>query len=125
MQFLGNVYYRFYRLLLLAGEEDIPRYNAVLLMSLPSMLNVITIAILLGNITDTLILINLPKVYLLMTGFVVIAVNSYFIFGKKRYLAIEERYRGEQKSEKLKNTLKAITYIVGSVLLFVFALLTN
>ncbi len=121
ISFIDNLYYRFYRFITSLGEESIPRYNAVLLLSILTILNFITIVVLLMIVTDRIIIVNLPRLYLFVIGLIIIAINSYIVFGNKRYLDIEERYRNEDKSARTRNNLKAIVYVVLTILFLILS----
>ncbi len=117
LSFIHNLYYRFYKFIISVGEKTIPRYNAVLLLSILSILNFITGIVLAIILTKKIIIVDLPKFYLFIIGLVIIGINSYIVFGNKRYLAIEEKYKNEDRQAKAKNNLKAVVYVVLTVLL--------
>ncbi len=91
LSFIENVYYRFYRLSIYLGEESIHRYNAVLIMSILSILNFVTILMILMVITRVIIIVDLPRIYLLVIGLAIIGINSYIVFHNKNYIKIEKR----------------------------------
>lgn len=115
LHFIDNLYYRFYKFIIALGEESIPRYNAVLLLSILTILNFITAIVFVMLITRTIVIVNLPKGYLFILGLLIIAMNSYRIFGKNRYKVIEESYRVESKKDRTKNNLIAILYVVLTI----------
>ncbi len=121
-RFIDNLYYRFYRLIISFGEKSIPRYNAVLLMSIFSILNFITVLVIAIIVTEKIIIVNLPKGYLFGIGLLIIALNSYLIFSKKRYLEIERRFEKEEGKARVKNNLTAIAYILLTILFLVLSL---
>jgi len=121
MSFIDNIYYRFYRLLISIGEEDTPRYNAVLIISMLFMLNFLTLTIIVGCMVDKIIIVN-SKIYLLAIGLIIIGLTSYIIFRRKHYLHIENRYMGESKREKMANNLKVVVYTLSSILIFILSL---
>lgn len=122
IRFLENLYYRFYSLIKYLGQEDIPRYNAVLLVSIFAILNFITGVILLMIITNKIFIVSGSKTNLLFIGLLIIAINSYFVFGKKRYLEIEARYSNESKASKLKKIMTVLIYTAISITLFILSL---
>lgn len=122
MRAINNLYYRFYRLLISIGEAATPRYNAVLLLSIFAILNFITVAVLASIILNRIVIVGLPKIYLFLIGLLIIAVNSYLVFWKKKYLEIEQRYINESKGERRANTLVAGIYIVVTIAAFVLCL---
>lgn len=123
LKFIDNLYYRFYRFITYLGEETIPRYNAVLLMSILAILNFITVVVILMIVSRRIIIVDLPKAYLFVIGLVIIAMNSYIVFAKKRYLDIERRYEKEDRKLRIKNNLKAVSYVIMTILLFICSLL--
>ena len=122
LTFIDNLYYRFYRFITNLGEESIPRYNAVLLLSILSILNFITVVVLVMIVTRKIIIVNLPKGYLFIIGLLIVALNSYRVFGNNRYKNIEDRFKNESKGARTRNNLLAVTYIVLTILLFVVSL---
>lgn len=122
MKIIDNIYYRIYRLLMSIGEKDTPRYNAVLIFSILTILNFVTLIMVIGIITKKIIIIDLPKGYLFAIGLLIIAVNSYLILGRKHYLDIEARYKNEDKTTRRKNNLKAVLYVVLTILFLVLSL---
>lgn len=119
---LENLYYQFYRLVKFLGEDDMPRYNAVLLLSICTILNFISGVALAMIATRKIILVGGPKVYLFLIGLLIILLNSYFVFGKKRYVKIEAKFSGYSKGQKLINKLVALFYIVLTVVLLYLSL---
>lgn len=120
--FYFNIYYRFYDFIRSIGEDGIPRYNAVLLMSIFSILNVMTFIGFLGIVFQRIIIVDWPKVYLFLLGLAVIGVNCYFIFGGKRYLVIEQRYANEGRASKMRNKLYVVLYILVTIGLLIVEL---
>lgn len=121
--FIDNLYYRFYRFISSLSEESIPRYNAVLLMSILSILNFFSIVSLLMIITNKIFIVNLPGPYLFAIGLLIIVANAYRVFGGKRYLTIEEKYEKESRKSKTINSLIAITYVILTILFQVLTLM--
>ncbi len=122
LNFIYNLYYRFYRFLIYLGQETTPRYNAVLLLSILTILNFISFAILLILTTKRMLILDLNKMYLFLIGLVIIGINSYVVFGKKRYLEIERTFGQENKSMRVRNNYKAIGYVILTVIIFIFSL---
>lgn len=119
---LKNLYYRFYKLLKYWGHEDTPRYNAVLLLSIFMSLNFITGVAVLMIITNRILIVDGPRIWLFIIGMLIIAINSYIVFGKKRYLEIEAGYANESETNKLKNNLIVLLYIALSITLLILSL---
>jgi hypothetical protein len=122
LRIIYNLYYRFYLLLISIGEEDIPRYNAVLLLSMVNMLNLISLSMLVDRAINRMTLIALPKVYLFIAGLLVIAAHSYLIFGNKRYKQIELRYLNENTVQRKGGIIASIAYIIATIALFALCL---
>ncbi|MCG2613446.1 hypothetical protein LZZ85_04105 [Terrimonas sp. NA20] len=120
--FIDNLYYRFYRFVKALGDESIPRYNAVLLLSIFTMFNFIIAVIFLMIITGKIIVVDLPKAYLFAIGLLIIAINSYRVFRKDRYKIIEERFGNDTRNTSIKNNLLAVVYIILTILCFVVSL---
>lgn len=116
------MYYRFYKLLKYWGHEDTPRYNAVLLLSIFMSLNFITGVAVLMIITNRILIVDGPRIWLFIIGMLIIAINSYIVFGKKRYLEIEAGYANESETNKLKNNLIVLLYIALSITLLILSL---
>ena len=119
---LKNLYYRFYRLLKYLGHEDTPRYNAVLLLSIFTSLNFITAVVILMILTKRILIVDGPRIWLFIIGLLIITINSYIVFGKKRYLEIEAGYAYERKSSRVVNNLIALLYVVLTILLLYLSL---
>lgn len=120
--FIDNLYYRFYRFITALGENSIPRYNAVLLLSILLILNFITSVVLIMIVTRKIIIVDLPKGYLFIIGLLIIALNSYRVFGKNRYKNIEDRFKNEGKGARIRSNLLAVVYIVLTILFLVVSL---
>jgi preprotein translocase subunit SecG len=73
-------------------------------------------------VTRKIIIVNLPKGYLFIIGLLIVALNSYRVFGNNRYKNIEDRFKNESKGARVRNNLLAVTYIVLTILLFVISL---
>lgn len=123
LHFIDNLYYRFYKLIMALGEGTIPRYNAVLLLSILTILNFITAIVFIMIITRKIIIVDLPKGYLFVIGFFIIALNSYRVFGKNRYEIIEDRFKDEGKESKIRNNLLALAYVILTILLLMASLI--
>lgn len=122
LNFIDNLYYRFYKLITSLGEDSIPRYNAILLLSILAILNFITIVVLIMIVTRKIFIVDLRKEYLFVIGLLIIAFNSYRIFGKNRYKIIEDRFKDEDKKSKRRNSLLAIAYVVLTIFFLVMSL---
>lgn len=122
LNFIENLYYRLYKFSIWLGEKSIPRYNAVLLLSILTIFNLATIISFLIGITNKILIVNLPKGYLFLIGLSIIAINSYFIFNKKRFLIIEENYKKEDVTIKKRKILQVIMYVILTILLLVCSL---
>lgn len=122
LDFIDNLYYRFYKLITALGEDSIPRYNAVLLLSILTILNFITVIVLIMIVTRKIIIVDLPKEYLFVIGLFIIGLNSYRVFGKNRYKIIEDRFKGEGNESRIKNNLFAVAYVILTILFLVMSL---
>ncbi|HEX4959153.1 MAG TPA: hypothetical protein VFV46_13305 [Lacibacter sp.] len=80
-------------------------------------LNFITGVAVLMIITKRILIVDGPRIWLFIIGLLIIAINSYIVFGKKRYLEIEAGYANERKLGRVVNNLIALLYIVLSILL--------
>lgn len=122
LNLMDNLYYRFYKFINYLGENYIARYNAVLLLSILTILNFITAIVFIMIVTRKIVIVDLQKGYLFAIGLLIIAFNSYTIFGKNRYKIIEDRFKYEGNKAKIRNNLLALTYVVLTLLLFVVSL---
>src|SRR5687767_4516382 len=68
LKIIYTLYYNFYRLLIFVGEEITPRYSAVLLLSILLILNFITAVVLIMILSRSIIIVNLPKIFLFLIG---------------------------------------------------------
>jgi len=123
LTFIDNLYYRLYRFIAALGENSIPRYNAVLLLSIFLILNFITAVVLIMIVTGKIIIVDLTKEYLLIIGLLIIALNSYRVFGRNRYKNIEDRFKDESKGARIRNNLLAVAYIVLTILFLAVSLI--
>jgi hypothetical protein len=105
------------------GEDSIPRYNAVLLLSFFSIFNFLAIIGFLMLLFDKIIFVDLPKILVFMAGLSIIGINSYLIFGGKRYLAIEETFANESRSSRIKGRIHVALYILGTIGFFIVSLI--
>lgn len=122
LNFIYNLYYRFYKFITALGNDSTPRYNAVLLLSIFAIMNFVTVIVLIMIATRKIIIVDLPKGYLFAIGLLIIALNSYRVFGKNRYKNIEDRFKKESKEAKTRNNLLAVTYILFTIMLLVISL---
>src|SRR5690349_13579767 len=114
LRFIDNLYYRFYKLTAALGEDIIPRYNAVLLLSFFSFFNFLTAIALIMIATRRIVIVD-SKGNLLTICLLIIAINSWRVFGKRRYQIIEDRFELEDKKSKRINNLVAAAYVVLTI----------
>ena len=117
-----RIYYTIYRVLIRIGQvnEDSPRYNVVLLMSLFQIMNVVTIMVFLSiSIRKNLFVAN--KFQNILFIIVVICFNWYMVLYKKKYIKNEERLLNSWSEERNKNILITIGYIMITIFLVFFS----
>ena len=123
LNFFGNLYFRFYKVVISLVEESIPRYNAILLLSIFSMANFLTIIRFISSIIQKTLFVDWPKFALFLAGLAIIGINSYIVFGNKRYLQFEEKYEDEERPSRIKNNVIATIYVILSIVLFILTII--
>lgn len=123
MKFYYNIYYRFYCLIRYFGEKEIPRYNAVLFLSLFTIINFLTVVMGITMLSKKIIIVDLPRIYLFFLGLLGIGANAYMVFAGKKYLMVEKKYQDEDRRSRIKNNLYAVLYVVLTILFFALALI--
>ena len=104
------------------GEADTPRYNAILLMSILTIINFLTMALVTSIALNKIVIVDQPKVILLLIGLLIIAGNSYLIFGRKKYVEIEQKYGNESEADRRANMWAATLYVAVTIAAFALCL---
>jgi len=111
-----RIYYTLYRILLKLGDmfemkRETPRSEAVLMLSLLTMLNVVPVLFLISYLTNTPFFSG-KKIYIMIALLPIVILNFLLIFYRNRYRIIEERLAPKWAEEKRRNILITIMYIV-------------
>ena len=122
MAFIGILYMSFYKLNSAFGQTDMPRYNAILILSIFSIFNWLTALSLLGILLNDAELLK-PSVLSIITGGAIIAFNSFLVYGDKRYLRFEAIHADLPKTMVLRNNLITAAYVVLTVFFFILSLI--
>jgi amino acid transporter len=112
MQLYDRIYYTLYRMLIKIGqsENDMPRFNVIILMSLCTMLNAVAVISIFIAVTNRIIIVQ-SKIYMSIVAVIILCLNVYFIFYKKRYKKIEKNLSTSWRKEKRKNILITVVYV--------------
>lgn len=124
-----RVYYTLYRMILrltniFEMEEEMPRINAVLMLSLLTTLNIIPILFLISTLTEASIFSG-SKIRIMIALFPIIAFNYLLIFYKSRYKRIEEYLSAKWNKEKVRNILITFFYLLCTGIILWFSLRTS
>lgn len=104
------------------GENSIPRFNAVMLMCILQVINMVAVFGILGILAGKIIIVNNPPMLFIFST-LLIGINIVLIFGGKKYLHIEARYLNESDEEAKKARRSLALYIIGSILLMASVLI--
>lgn len=88
-----------------------------MLLTVPVMINILTIAHLV-RVYCIIDLIKGGKVYYIGLGFFLMAFNAFYFLRKKRYLKLSSSFAELPKSKKIIYTIASWTYVIGSIVLF-------
>ena len=116
------VYVRFYLLIKSLGEESIPRFNTMLLLSLFGILNTISLISIIMIFSKGVFIVDQPMI-LFGLGLLIIGANSIIIFGKKRYIVFESKYSEGTTIQHRKNTIFFWGYVIFSIVFLAIALI--
>ena len=122
MKFYDRLYYTLYRGLLklddvFSMQRETPRAETVLILSILTGFNVITVLALLTEFIGMPVFSG-KKIYVMLILSPIVFVNLLLIFYKQRYKEIEEKQIPRWKETKNKNILIAVGYIVFTVVFF-------
>ena len=123
MPFYDRIYYTLYRTLISFGqinEIDIPRSNTAILLTLLTGLNVVGVLTLLSSIIGSDIITG-SKIQSIFIGIFVVAFNFCLIFYKRRYKKIEDKLSATWSTDKYKNILLTLLYIIFTTLFLIFS----
>ena len=121
-----RIYYTLYRVVLKLGdmfdmERETPRSEAVIMLSLLTMFNVVPVLFLISLFTGVPTFSG-KKVYIMIALLPVVAFNFLLIFYKGRYRIIEEKLAPKWVEEKRKNILITVLYVIFTFLFLWFSL---
>lgn len=122
MLFYDRIYYTLYRMTLKLAdmfsiERETPRTEVVLILSLLTAINIITIFGLLGLFMGKSFFSD-KKIYVMIMLSPIVVLNFLLIFYKQRYKKIEVNLSPTWKNEKSKNILITILYIIFTIVFF-------
>src|SRR5665647_796235 len=122
MLLYDRIYYTLYRMTLkladmFSVERETPRTEVVLMLSLLTAINIITILGLLGVFIGKSVFPD-KKIYGMIMLSPIVALNFLSIFYKQRYKKIEEDLLPEWSTEKNKNILITVLYIIFTIAFF-------
>lgn len=126
MLLYDKIYYTLHRMTLkladmFSMERETPRTEVVLMLSLLTAINIITILGLLGVFIGKSVFPD-KKNYLMIMLSPIVALNFLSIFYKQRYKKIEEDLLPQWSTEKNKNILITVLYIVFTIAFFMLTL---
>ncbi|WP_295129039.1 hypothetical protein [uncultured Chitinophaga sp.] len=106
-----NIYYRLFVLIRDYGDNSEPRYGAVLLFSILQMLNFPTLLGVLGILLKRIVIVDQPYVSGAI-GILIVAANLIAVFGKKRYIKIENKFGSEDENGRKRGRIILATYVL-------------
>jgi hypothetical protein len=101
------------------GEDDFPKYYAVLMLSLVTMVNIATIPPLIEILANRPLLaqiVEVPKIFLGILVCVYISMNYIYFSWNDRYLKINKLF---EENNSLAGKRLTVAYVLGSLLLLI------
>jgi hypothetical protein len=116
IRFYERLYYCFYRMLLWLAdayemEPDIPRTNAVIILSLLICIQLISVLGVVTALFHKAIIIE-SKISTVSFALLVVMAVFLLVFYRKRYQEIETRFSAKWEKEKIFNKLIATGYVL-------------
>ena len=112
-----RIYYTIYRGLIWLGqshETDMIRFNVVVIITIFTMLLAVGVISFLIGIIGKSIIVN-SKLQSIIFALVIISINVFMVFYKKRYKEIEGELSSTWAKNKPKNVLLTLVFIVCSI----------
>lgn len=118
MRVLRYSFYRFYQLLISAGNADVAEYFAIMLMSVLFGLNIFTVFSIIYFVTGVSVDISLaPKLFGVLLFFGILIFSYLSFVWKDKYIEIIKDYEHETSKKKIIGTIITISYIIVSIAL--------
>jgi hypothetical protein len=117
--FIDYLFFKFHRFFYRAQGIDYGAWCAMVSISCVVVCNIMTLITLL-EVLRFLPLIELSKLHVSLLGIILFIICYIYFIRRKRYTTIYDKYKYEDKAQRIKGAIYVWLYIIISFILFVY-----
>lgn len=118
MKFYGYIIYKLYAWGL-KRNNDTPIFNVIVSLAAVHYFQLLTLYCIVLKFFDIVdIFSSNYSLYIGILSIPFLVLNYFLLYDKKRWALYVEKYQNESTEERRKGTIKVLSYLIGSILLF-------